>query len=177
MSLDFFYSCDKLTKKICKGGNPELVGWVSTCWHRTHSWLFKTFEEQRAWGKGFKGFKGNSFWWEVPLLWHWTTLSNHSKHVGKSFKGLQRKFLLVALNPLLAFSLMFSNRPGFVCSASFLNKRRSCTIYYCWDICTKALNLSKYDFQFRWREGRMMKRDRVCHLNKYNSSFQQIYFF
>ena len=35
-------------------------------------------------------------------------------------RKIQRKFLLVALNPLLAFSLMFSNRPGFVCSASFL---------------------------------------------------------
>ena len=30
----------------------------------------------------------------------------------------------MALNPLLAFSLMFSNRPGFACSPSFLNRRR-----------------------------------------------------
>ena len=33
---------------------------------------------------------------------------------------IQRKFLLVALKPLLAFSLMFSNKPGLVCSPSFL---------------------------------------------------------
>ena len=41
------------------------------------------------------------------------------KSLGQNGK-IQRKFLLVALKPLLAFSLMFSNRPGFVCSASFL---------------------------------------------------------
>ena len=40
----------------------------------------------------------------------------------------QRKFLLVALNPLLAFSLMFSKRPGFVCSPSFLNSWSSTLI-------------------------------------------------
>lgn len=64
--------------------------------------LFPTIQSNTA----LKDFKGSSFWWKGS----WWGLG------GK----IQRKFLLVALNPLLAFSLMFSNRPGFVCSASFL---------------------------------------------------------
>ena len=79
--------------------------------------LFPTIQSNTT----LKDFKGSSFWWKGS----WWGLG------GK----IQRKFLLVALNPLLAFSLMFSNRPGFVCSASFLNSRRSyindqwCDIY------------------------------------------------
>ena len=75
-----------------------------------------------------------SWWWRfesssVPL-WHWTHFwpnmwGTQSLRQGQGLQRIQRKFLLVALNPLLAFSLMFSNRPGFVCSPSFLNRRKS----------------------------------------------------
>ena len=50
---------------------------------------------------------------------------------------IQRKFLLVALNPLLAFSLMFSKSPGFVCSPSFLNSWSS-----------TSMNCQSYELQW-----------------------------